>query len=494
MRRTEPQRTLEYFLQRLGFLLRAKGIVLYRLSPSYLLYPAGFFFREETRPEIPNINLNQNRWFAQILEQEITRLTEQEAQEKGLFALGPALITPVYSKRRDPKSGRVIEKELEGMLVVTGKQEEEAFNQDDETILLRLTGQVASIIITLRILDYEIALERFPVGILSLDPTTGRILLCNARACEAIGQDEVIGRDYKEVTPLDLQELIQNVQRVGQVLGEITSSITGKVFRVEALYRPPVNEYGINQVVLGFVDATYVRQTEAIVAQMSHDLRTPLTSIQGYMQTLIQGIDQKSRVDTFDLDSRMEFYQIILDQAQLLYQMIDQLLSIARLRAGKALELNITEFDLVQLISEMMRVYADRFTTAHHPVLEMPESLIISADRTKIQQVILNLITNAVKYSPEGGEVKIKVEDLGEEVMISVSDQGIGIKQEDIARIGDWCFRTDYSKDISSGIGIGMFFVRNLVEAHGGRLTIESKGLGKGSTFSFIIPKKALKR
>jgi len=162
----------------------------------------------------------------------------------------------------------------------------------------------------------------------------------------------------------------------------------------------------------------------------------------------------------------------------------------SRIESGRSLDLVLTDVDLpatIDRVVDSQRAYAGE----HEFEIIVPEDLSpIRADQDKVEQVLTNLLSNAVKYSPEGGKVTVHARDLGDNVSIAVSDEGIGIPPDHIGKLFTRFHRVD-SRDTRKqyGTGIGLYLVKHLVEAHHGEVTVESE-VGKGSTFTVVLPKQ----
>jgi signal transduction histidine kinase len=189
-----------------------------------------------------------------------------------------------------------------------------------------------------------------------------------------------------------------------------------------------------------------------------------------------------------------ELGQQLLDaitrQSDRLLRMINDLLDAARLEAGHELRINVAEHDLVAVLDEMVSDYR-HFGEVDGHVLEFEARDAIPSlpfDRERVQQIVANLVSNAVKYSPDGGRVRLRVEREDGFAVVSVSDEGIGIPEEDLPRLFGRYHRCDtvHHRKIK-GTGLGLYVTRALVEAHGGWIKAESE-LGKGSTFRFGLP------
>ncbi len=217
---------------------------------------------------------------------------------------------------------------------------------------------------------------------------------------------------------------------------------------------------------------------------MSHELRTPLTSIIGYSILL----KEKKRGELND--EQAFFIENILSSSKHLLDLINSILDLAKMEAGK-LEMVPEEISVPYIINETLKLLKERFAT-HNIALKTkfdPELVFIKADRQKFKQILFNLLSNAVKFSKEGGGiVTVSVERWGEMAKISVSDTGIGIREEDMSRLFQKFEQLDSGDSRRyDGTGIGLSITKHLVEMHGGTILVESK-YGEGSTFTVLLP------
>jgi PAS domain S-box-containing protein len=239
--------------------------------------------------------------------------------------------------------------------------------------------------------------------------------------------------------------------------------------------------------ILNVHDLTRERQQEeqrsTFISVISHELKTPISIIKGYAATLAR---KDAQFDTKVLQSRL---MAIEEEADRLDKLVGNLLYASRIQAN-GLQMDITSLDLEHLIRSVLRRLQAKAPDVSI-TLSIPERLpIVMADRDRIEEVLQNLLDNAIKYSPRHPEISVSCFSTGEEVIVSIRDSGMGIsvrEQEQIferfQRVGDPSSRT------TQGAGLGLYIARAIIEAHGGRIWVES-ALREGSTFSFSLPRE----
>jgi two-component system, OmpR family, sensor histidine kinase ResE len=217
----------------------------------------------------------------------------------------------------------------------------------------------------------------------------------------------------------------------------------------------------------------------ALVATVSHELRSPLSVIMGYVHTLLDGVAR-------DAEQNRESLQIIAASAEKLSVLVSDLTDAARMDAG-AFQL---QCEPVRIERIALRVVANHRVLApcHHLTVDAAPGLpLAEADPTRIEQVITNLVENAVKYSPAGGRITVRIR-AGDGLTVSVIDEGAGIDPAAIGRLFEPFFRAGGSLERRThGVGLGLYICRRLIEAHGGQIRAESTS-GTGSIFSFTVP------
>jgi len=222
------------------------------------------------------------------------------------------------------------------------------------------------------------------------------------------------------------------------------------------------------------------------VANVSHELRTPLTSIRSYAETISEDPDIAK-------DEEENFLRVIINESDRMTKIVQDLLELSRFDSGTS-ELNIEEFSIERSVRDVYAAIALEARKRDHVLnleLEwrMPK---IKGDRARIEQVFMNIITNALKYTPDGGTISIYSGTLGENVWIRIEDTGVGIPEGDLARVFDRFYRVDKARSRESGgTGLGLSIAREIVMRHGGDITIESTpGNGTSVTVTFPIERK----
>lgn len=228
------------------------------------------------------------------------------------------------------------------------------------------------------------------------------------------------------------------------------------------------------------------RAKSDFLAHMSHELRTPLNSIIGFSQLLMSGTIRELTAE------EKEMIGYILSSGRHLLNLINDILDLSKVEAGK-LELELSTFSLRDLLSSsiiMVREKAMKHNIKLSLEIEPDADIEVQADNRRLKQILFNLLSNAVKFTPDGGSVSLRAKRNGDFIEVSVSDTGIGIKQEDMAKLFQpfQQLESTYTKEYE-GTGLGLAITKRLVELHGGRIWVESE-FNKKSVFTFVIPVK----
>jgi len=218
-----------------------------------------------------------------------------------------------------------------------------------------------------------------------------------------------------------------------------------------------------------------------LVATVAHELRTPLTPLKGLLLSLVRGT-----VDDGP-ESRQEYYGIMLTQAERLERLIDDLLEVARIESGTAIA-DSRSMDLGEVVAEQVAGYRRQEPARSIELLPPTEPVRVYADPFRVEQIVSNLLSNALKYSPADGEVHVGVVARREDAVVSIRDHGEGIAEEELDRIFERFHRLQTRLTRTRiGAGLGLYIAKQLVQAMAGRIWVVSKP-GEGSTFSFTLP------
>jgi PAS domain S-box-containing protein len=255
---------------------------------------------------------------------------------------------------------------------------------------------------------------------------------------------------------------------------------SGTTFDADVLLAPIQERDTLLGIVCSIRNITSLKQLERMkdefLTTAAHELRTPLTSIQGFSEILL----------TRDLteDRQQHYFRIINKQSAWLAQIIEQLLDISRLEAGRGLEIQPEPVSMASLVNDVLRAFIE--TNGHTFLVEgLADTPTVRGDSFRLTQVIQNLVSNAVKYSPEGGTITIRGAVGPDRLVVSVSDEGIGMTPEEMDHLFERFYRADTVS--TGGTGLGLTICKLIVEGHGGEIHAESKP-GEGSIFTFTLP------
>lgn len=295
---------------------------------------------------------------------------------------------------------------------------------------------------------------------------------------------------------LDAQNDPRHFAKIGKMTNITTTSLLGvpliakdKVVGALEAINKRVGDFSLEdqdvlmdlgaQAAVAIENARLFQQSD-LIAELIHELRTPLGSLRTAAHIL------KNR-DVSD-DQRQKITQILNDETSRLIEMTSAYLDLARLESGR-IEFNSQIFDLRDLVEECISLMDTRMQESHLEMnLLIPEKLPpLKADRDKLKQVILNLLSNAIKYNCPDGEIKLSVEALINELVISISDTGCGIREADLVHLFEKFYRAQPTEKLATGTGLGLAISKQIVEAHGGKIEVQSQ-VGVGTTFLVHLP------
>jgi len=314
--------------------------------------------------------------------------------------------------------------------------------------------------------------------------------------------EKVLGYSVKELSETqNLWKKIIHPDDKSKVVSELFKSISttsdGNCFYrcytkakeliwMESNFVPVINSEGLMCGLRGVnIDITGLKELEQkkdeFIGMASHELKTPLTTIKAYLQLLDRTIIEDARTHCWPFLNKIN---ITVDK---LNNLITDLLDVSKINAGK-LEYNFEEFNFSELMEEAIDG-VQTISPTHKIIVEGKVQTKLTADRQRIEQVLINLLNNAIKYSPEADKVIVKLNRLKDNIHIAIQDFGIGIPQDRVDKVFERFYRVEKHASKFKGLGIGLYITKEIINRHEGKIWIESE-LGKGSTFNFSLPIK----
>lgn len=352
---------------------------------------------------------------------------------------------------------------------------------EDVTETVRLNSELASEKARL-----EAVLENVVVGIVAAD-SGGDVLFANSAAFHLLSARRPwwwLGASLEEtITEPRLAGIVRrHLESAGELFGEPVVLSSGRRLEVSCV---PLREVSGEApgILAVFHDVTEAHRLEEakndFVSMVSHELRMPLTAIKAYVDTL-----QRQDVE-FDEESRGNFIAIIARETDRMIKLIDELLDLQRMESGR-LEVDPRPVDLGALIRDIVERIQPQYPDNTIATDISPEMGPVMAEADKMEQVMLNVLSNAVKFSAPGSPLRVRARPLGHKAMVSVADHGVGIPADQLPHIFDKYHRVPGGSG-AGGSGLGLYVARTIVEAHGGRVWAES-GEGEGTTVMFTVP------
>lgn len=421
--------------------------------------------------------------------------------------------TPIPEEAKTPKKKfqsilplRGMMKKL-GFLFMLSDQDENCYNKTNMTILSFISDQ-AGIALENQSLYFQLNYSRKYInnivesinnGIVATD-LSGEITLINKNATAILGIEsgDVIGKRYKNVftdkLTKQVDQLRQKILNEGYVIETRFEHSPYKEFPITLGINASILLDDSNQrigIIFVFRDMLASMEIQRLlqldemksefVSNVSHELRTPLSIIKSYVEAILDQVDPE------DFETQREFLNVVNEETDRLSGLVNDLLDISRIESGK-FEISLTPISLVEIIESVIDNLQSE-TDLHTIVTKIPSDLKpVPADRDKMTQVFINLINNAIKFSPEGGEIEIEIIVMRKMLLCLVKDQGIGIAEEGLSKIFEKFYRVDNSDTYEiPGTGLGLPIVKHIISSHGGEITVKSE-INKGSEFILSLP------
>jgi len=305
-------------------------------------------------------------------------------------------------------------------------------------------------------------------------------------------EDEPDGEARHAGVPGPLRELYESVLREGR---DVSGRVHVQNEAWSVVMAPLMSEHGVRGAVAVLRDVTEEHRLEKLrtdfIANVSHEIRTPLSMLQGYSEALLDGIAASP-------EEQREIVRVIHDESVRMGRLVNDLLDLARMESGhfeiKQQVVNIGE--LIRRVHRKFVVYAkERDIRLYHTLPDEP-LILMAADEGRLEQVLTNLLSNAIRHTPAGAAIEIRAEpasaDGRRHVRIAVRDEGQGIPAEDLPYVFERFYKADKARRRGTGrdtggTGLGLAIVKNIVEAHRGRIGVESE-VGRGTTFTMLLP------
>ncbi|MBC1526709.1 two-component system histidine kinase PnpS [Listeria seeligeri] len=319
-----------------------------------------------------------------------------------------------------------------------------------------------------------------------------QVIMTNRTMYQILGETEITGKPFYEVIKsFALSQLIDATFETKTMQQKEIILYFPREMILDASVSPILGEDGeITGIILLLHDITQIRHLENVrsefVTNVSHELKTPVTALKGFAETLLDGA-------MYDETLLKKFLTIIKEESDRLHRLIMDILALSRIEQNPVTK-DVETVDVDDVIEQSVRTIFELATEKNIQV-SAPEKtippVIIETNRDQLQQILINLLSNAINYTPVDGKVEVKLMERESEVIIEVTDNGIGIPAKDIDRVFERFYRVDKARSRhSGGTGLGLSIVKHLVENCGGRIEVESQE-EVGSTFRVTLPKKA---
>ena len=397
-----------------------------------------------------------------------------------------------------------------GTIYLAHARDDRVYTQEDEETLVMFASQAAMVIANARRhrqerqarADLETLVDTSPVGVVLFDAREGRVISLNREARRIVDR---LGD--QEQTPEALLQQLSYRRGDGRQMSMADYPLaralsTGETVRAEEIVlqapdgrrvstilnaTPILSDDGqVSSVVVTMQDLASLEQLEQMradfLAMVSHELRAPLSSIKGSAVTLVQA------GSALDPAAARQFHRIIEQQADQMQDLITDLLDIAKIEAG-TLAIAPQPVDIEEMVEDARGTFLAARAGSDIRIDLPPDLPLVMADRRRIVQVLLNLLSNAFRHSPDDSTVRVSARLTGVEVEIAVTDQGDGIAADRLPQMFGRFSRTSVeARGDAAHSGLGLAICKGIVEAHGGRIRAESEGPGKGAEFSFSLP------
>lgn len=283
----------------------------------------------------------------------------------------------------------------------------------------------------------------------------------------------------------ELKQILSGEKESASIDLEIYDPILEQTRTIQARFSPIYdNNHQPNSVIIILQDVTQIREMERLknefISTAAHELRTPLTAIMGFSDLLLENNELPPQ-------TQHDYLKIITDKSERLSSIVDELLDLSRIEAGRMITLDLQRHSLYTILQPFVSQYCESCPT-HHIVTDFNDlETCLDIDKNKLTQAIENILSNAIKYSPNGGTITISAHKTPTDIVITISDQGIGMTPSQKEKIFNKFYRADNTNTAVGGLGIGLSIVKNIIDAHHGAIHVEST-FGVGTSVQISLP------
>lgn len=323
-------------------------------------------------------------------------------------------------------------------------------------------------------------------GVVAFDDR-GMLLHINETASRMLGRDYRVGTTSFE--SIFLMHVGSNFEAMQENLagGTFTTDITveDKIYKCDfADFAQGSDDSGIIVVMHDVTEQAEIdRSRREFIANVSHELRTPLTNVKSYTETIVENGD-------IDEEDKTRFLGVVLSETDRMISIVKDLLVLSRLDSKK-MDMNMVPFSMSEVIENIynaMIIEVEKHS--QHLEYEIADDLPLAlGDKERIEQVMVNIVSNSVKYTPDGGDILVSASEDGDMISVKVTDNGMGVPKENLAHIFERFYRVDKARSREQGgTGLGLSIAKEIVETHGGTIDMQSE-IGRGTTVTFTLPK-----
>ena len=319
----------------------------------------------------------------------------------------------------------------------------------------------------------------------------GQIIMINDMAKRQLGveRDEALNQNILELLKIDVEYELRDLITQSPELMIDSQDVNGEYISIRVRFALVRRESGfISGLVAVLHDTTEQekeeRERRLFVSNVSHELRTPLTSVKSYLEALDEGALSEPVAP--------DFIKVSLDETNRMMRMVTDLLHLSRIdNATSNLDVELTNFTafITFILNRFDKIKSQDENLKYELIRDYPiTSVWIEIDTDKMTQVIDNILNNAIKYSPDGGKITVSMKTTDDQMILSISDQGLGIPKEDLPKIFDRFYRVDKARSrAQGGTGLGLAIAKEIIKQHNGFIWAKSE-YGKGSTFTIVLP------